>query len=335
MTGFHERMNAKDQEFAKLEESYSRETRSAPSSPTSSTFVTSSLGIRNNSRRFRNQKSPPVVSQDQYDHDVGELKKKLNDLVSNHQSQIKQLQDDKKLEIEQLAANLQNEHIAQLKQVGDALQSEHKGRNEEFLTLINSLESEKKAYVEKLSQFDALKERMDLDRAREFDLHQTIINDLRRDIEELKKKHQTKILQMNEKFSSSESRLKSLFMNENQQITMHFEASVENLVAEHKNAMQELKDTLENEKEVIQIKYQTASEEISQLFSKERESWKEKQDALIQENKLLSQTVDQTKEQKEKLYADYTKFKKENYLKIRELSSVRYSFTRKYCIILT
>lgn len=318
-------MNAKDVEFAKLEESYLRETRSAPTSPTSSTFVTSSsLGNRSsNSRRFRNQPSPPVVSQQQYDRDIGDLKMKLSNLASNHQSQIEQLQNDKKLEIEHLKATLQNDHTAQLKQVADALQSEHKGRNEEFLSLINSLETEKKSYVEKLAHFDTLEERMDLDRAREFALHQAIIDDLRKEMEELKEKHRSKILQMNEKFSSSESRLKSLFMNENQQITMHFEANVENLVAEHKNVMQEVKDTLENEKEVLQIKHQTATEETSRLFSIERQSWTEQKEALAQENGLLNQTIYQTKAQKEKIYADFTKFKKENLPKIRELASVK------------
>lgn len=324
LSGFYERMQAKDEEFAKLEESL-RETKSAPTSPTSSTFIVT----RNNTtrHRFRNQSPPPVVSQEQYDQDVRDLKKKLSDLVSTHQSHIEQLQHTHKLELEQLKVTLQDEHTAQLKQVADALQSEHNGKNEGFISLINGLESEKKSYVEKLAHFDTLKERMDLDRVREFELHQSIISDLRQEITELKEKHRSKILQMNEKFSSSESRLKSLFMNENQQITMHYEASVENLVAENKNAMQELKDTLENEKEVIQIKYQTASEENSRLFSIERDSWTEQKEALAQENGLLTRAVDQANAQKEKLFADYTKFKKENLSKARELNNVKkYSF---------
>lgn len=313
LNGFHERMNAKDEEYAKLEETYLRETKSAPPSPITSSFI--------NVRRF-SDKQPNIISQEQYDHDINELKQKIKDLVLSHQEEISKLQQEKERELDELGNKLRNENKAQLERVGNILKSEHKGRNEEFIGLISSLESEKKSYIEKLGHFEALKKQLDLDRAREYNMHQEVIQDLKANIEELKKKHTSKIIQMNEKFNSNEARLKSLFINENQQINMHCEARIENLVAEHQNTLQELRDSFDNEKEVIQIKHQTAFDEKCRTFEAEKLDWMKKNGILTNDNKVLIQVANQSKEQKEKISAEFAKFKKDSAIKSKELLNV-------------
>lgn len=305
-------MKAKDEEYIKLEESYLLETKSAPSSPTSSTFQSFPMPRRRRGhhqrQHFRNQQSPPVVSQEQYDHDISQLQLEIKDLAEKHQLEISRIESEKATEISQIQSKLQDKYTAQLKQVADVLQSEHSGKNNEFKTLIDSLEAEKKSYVEKLSHFDALKEQMDIDRTREFELHTSIINELRKDMEDMKEKHKLKVLEMNQKFEKSESRLKSLFMNENQQVTMQCEARIENLLAEHKNNLRELKENLDIEKEVVRIKHQTAFDELNRLFIKDKEDWNQKYDMLDKQN--------------QKRVVDYTNFKKESQLKIKDLTNV-------------
>ncbi|KAI8076128.1 hypothetical protein BDF21DRAFT_422662 [Thamnidium elegans] len=306
LNGFHQRMHAKDQEFAKLEESILRETKSAPSSPVSSTFPQSFP--QHNRRRFRNQPSPPVISKEQYDHDISMLQQEIKQLRTDHKQQLTHFESQKSTEISQITSTLQNQHTAQLKQVADALQSEHTCKNQELLLLIHALESEKKSYVEKLSHFDALKGQMDLDRTKEFELHQTMLQDLKQEVESLKQTNQTKLLQLTEKFQKSESRLKSLFMNENQQLTMQCQAKIENLIAEHQNNLQELSDTLENENQVVRIKHQTAFEELNRVFTNQKLDWDQKLSLLNKQN--------------QKIILEYTNFKKETRLKTKELTNV-------------
>ncbi|KAG2231709.1 hypothetical protein INT48_000449 [Thamnidium elegans] len=307
LNGFHQRMHAKDQEFAKLEESILRETKSAPSSPVSSTFPQSFP--QHNRRRFRNQPSPPVISKEQYDHDISMLQQEIKQLRTDHKQQLTHFESQKSTEISQITSTLQNQHTAQLKQVADALQSEHTCKNQELLLLIHALESEKKSYVEKLSHFDALKGQMDLDRTKEFELHQTMLQDLKQEVESLKQTNQTKLLQLTEKFQKSESRLKSLFMNENQQLTMQCQAKVENLIAEHQNNLQELSDTLENENQVVRIKHQTAFEELNRVFTNQKLDWDQKLSLLNKQN--------------QKITLEYTNFKKETRLKTKELTNLQ------------
>lgn len=316
ISGFHQRMIAKDEEYAKLEETYLRETKSAPSSPTSSAFI---------SVRRVSDSSPPIhiITQKQHDRVVAEFDQKINDLVSAHQAEIAKLQQEKQDELEQLRAKLQEEHREQLLQMSEALRSEHKGSNDKFLTLIDSLEEEKKTYVEKLAHFDALKNQMDLDRTREFNMLQSVIDDLKSKMDELKEKHQSKIIQMNEKFNSSEARMKSLYINENQQITMQCEARIANLIAEHQNNLQELKDTFENEKEVIQIKHQSTFDEHARASNTKQSEWTQTHKSLKNEIKKLNQVLDGAKAKNEKLRIELRTCKKDSSLKTKELMNLQ------------
>lgn len=304
LNGFHQRMIAKDEEFARIlmEE---RQTKSAPSSPTSSTFLTG------------RRQAKVMVTQEQYNNDIQQLKDQIKELVNKHQMEIEKLQQEKAQEMEQL----QITHTAQLNQQLAAAAasrdtSQQHDNQKNLLALVNSLEAEKRT-------FDALKSQMDLDRTREFNLHQELIQQLKTELEETRGNHRSKILQMNEKHSANEARLKSLYMNENQQLTMHCEAHVANLVAEHENIIKELKENLENEKEVLQIKHHTVLEEERAKWAEEsQKNWEAKRNVLEKEKQALVEKVDFTLQQKEQLRIDYAKYKKEAGPKLRESSNV-------------
>jgi hypothetical protein len=260
LAGFYQRINAKNEELARLEETMERKTQSAPTSPVSSTFI---------ARR------PVDVSKIVYDDALKEQKKKISELTLAHEQHVNILQHDMETKYEQLKQQLQYQHTEQLREMCEALKSEHKGKSDEFSNLVNALTQEKHAHLDKLTHFEALKEQIALDHERELNRYRTKMDDLEAKMQEMKEKHTSKILQMNENFDASQARLKELYVYENQQITMQCEARIENMVTEQKHALQELEASCENQKEVIRIEYQSkmdrqARSQANKVYQTER-----------------------------------------------------------------
>jgi hypothetical protein len=215
------------------------------------------------------------VSKSVYDDALKEQKKKISELTLAHEQHVNTLQHNMETKYEQLKQQLQYQHTEQLREVCEALKSEHKGKSDEFSNLVNSLTQEKHTHLDKLTHFEALKEQIALDHERELNRYRTKMDDLEAKMQEMKEKHTSKILQMNENFDASQARLKELYVYENQQITMQCEARIENMVTEQKHALQELEASCENQKEVIRIEYQSkmdrqARSQANKVYQAER-----------------------------------------------------------------
>ncbi|KAI8985297.1 hypothetical protein BDB01DRAFT_107971 [Pilobolus umbonatus] len=106
------------------------------------------------------------------------------------------------------------------------------------------------SFYKKLKQFEVWKERMVAETEKDKALSQKKITDLEMKVKDLKDKM----------FSHDES-MKQLYMKENQQLTMQYEAKIDNLETEHHHTLQEAQDSFENEKDVLRIELQLSRDQ--------------------------------------------------------------------------
>ncbi|KAG0167470.1 hypothetical protein DFQ30_006044 [Apophysomyces sp. BC1015] len=123
------------------------------------------------------------------------------------------------------------------------------------------------------------------------------IDALQREEDDLKERHRMKIMQLHESFDGDLARIKELFMNESQEVSLHHEARVQNLLTEHKQALCEMKEQYEDEKEVLHIEHLAAIDELQQTHEETKRAlehaWHEKM-----EDVRMSMSKDATEIQK-------------------------------------